>query len=603
MILKQMTTTGWLLWLILLWTCPAAATDKPVRLPATVSSWTDLRPARPLVIAADGPSFIMVGREDGMLHWVNLNSQQVESSKAASRISDAVRQGHTGTILLFDPAAGELISCRHDATGWIQLARQQMDLPMASPPQQRVQPVSYPDSIRPVRLAASLDGTQLCVSSPWQQSVWCFTLDDRGMPLADSCSQVRLKFFPGHIAALPDGGWLIADAYGGHLAVVRHSTAATSVESAQTIFGHHIGGIDLSPDGQSLLITHQVLSRVAHSTRDDIHWGSVMQNVVSLIDVSSFRLSKQEFDRQRRVIPLGDTGNAAGDPGPIIFREGGFLVASRAANRVWVTDSMSVPAQDITVGDYPDSMAMLDHEHVAVANLLQNTVHILNLTALSHFACIGSPPDQLTSAERGERLFFSGRLAHDRWMSCSSCHVDGHTSDLLPDTLGDHTFGSPKKIPSLFGVADTGPWGWLGNKSTLQDQVRQSLESTMHGGVTDAQTIDDLTAFLTTLQLPEPRTISPMHPGRKIFLQRGCTKCHSSPHFTSAATYDVGIDDEAGHSEFNPPSLRFLRLRSRYLHDGSFDSLEELLQSHPPTDKPPLQADDRRQLVEYLLSL
>ena len=37
-------------------------------------------------------------------------------------------------------------------------------------------------------------------------------------------------------------------------------------------------------------------------------------------------------------------------------------------------------------------------------------------------------------------------------MSCHSCHTDGHTSGRLADTLGDDTFGTPKRVLSLLGL-------------------------------------------------------------------------------------------------------------------------------------------------------
>ena len=53
----------------------------------------------------------------------------------------------------------------------------------------------------------------------------------------------------------------------------------------------------------------------------------------------------------------------------------------------------------------------------------------------------------MTAADRGERLFFDGRLSHDGWLSCQSCHTDGHTNNALADTLGDGSFGAAKRLP------------------------------------------------------------------------------------------------------------------------------------------------------------
>ena len=53
------------------------------------------------------------------------------------------------------------------------------------------------------------------------------------------------------------------------------------------------------------------------------------------------------------------------------------------------------------------------------------------------------PAPEPDAVARGERLFHDARLSHDGWMSCHSCHVDGHTNGLVADTLGDGSYGAP----------------------------------------------------------------------------------------------------------------------------------------------------------------
>ena len=59
--------------------------------------------------------------------------------------------------------------------------------------------------------------------------------------------------------------------------------------------------------------------------------------------------------------------------------------------------------------------------------------------------------------------------------------------------------------------------------------------------------------------------------------------CHRPPEYTSPERYDVGVNDEVGNREFNPPSLRFVSRRETLLHDGRARSLEEVFQKerHP----------------------
>ena len=59
--------------------------------------------------------------------------------------------------------------------------------------------------------------------------------------------------------------------------------------------------------------------------------------------------------------------------------------------------------------------------------------------------------------------------------------------------------------------------------------------------------------------------------------------CHRPPEYTSPERYDVGLSDEVGNREFNPPSLRAVSRRETLLHDGRARSLEEVFQKerHP----------------------
>src|SRR6185503_3289851 len=64
------------------------------------------------------------------------------------------------------------------------------------------------------------------------------------------------------------------------------------------------------------------------------------------------------------------------------------------------------------------------------------------------------PRRSMSEAETGEDLFYNARISHKGWLSCHSCHTDGHSNEALTDTLGDGNFGAPKRVLSLLGTAD-----------------------------------------------------------------------------------------------------------------------------------------------------
>jgi cytochrome c peroxidase len=195
----------------------------------------------------------------------------------------------------------------------------------------------------------------------------------------------------------------------------------------------------------------------------------------------------------------------------------------------------------------------------------------------------------LSLADQGERLFYDARLSHDGWMSCQSCHTDGHTNGLLSDTLGDGSFGAPKKIPSLLGVGASAPWTWTGSMTRLEDQVRKSIQTTMQGRETASNDdhVQALTAYLRSLQplslalTDAPGSADPsVSRGRNVFLDHKCDGCHVSPAYTSPQRFDVDLTDEVGNREFNPPSLLGVSRREPLLHDGRATTLSDLFQRH-----------------------
>ena len=144
----------------------------------------------------------------------------------------------------------------------------------------------------------------------------------------------------------------------------------------------------------------------------------------------------------------------------------------------------------------------------------------------------------------------------------------------------------------------------------LQNQVRTSLKSTMQGPDPGADQIEDLTAFLQTLS-PPPSLLGArgvvnseaVQRGRKVFAKEKCALCHVPPTYTSPKTYDVGLRDELGGTQFNPPSLRGVSQGGPYFHDNRAVTLEEVFTRyrHQLSDK--LSGQELSDLLWFLGSL
>ena len=466
---------------------------------------------------------------------------------------------------------------------------------------------------KPARIAVSSDCRSACVSMIWDHSVCIVPILESGIPQADGVRIIPLTFPPGELLALSDCRFLVADAFGGHLAVVDPQTA--SVVAVDDLSGHHIGGMTRDAAQNRILITHQRLSHVAETNRDDIHWGTLIQNNVTSIPESALLDAAGPLMNSARSFELGDVGNGAGDPSGIVTCDDGrYAVAVAGTDQVAVWSGQAEAPVFIDVGRMPTRLSAFGPSSALLClNTLDDTVSLIdNGNELLVVKVFGTPRLLENPEDRGAAAFFSAGLSHDGWMSCSSCHVDGHSPDLLTDTMGDRRFGNPKRIPSLLNSSVTGPWAWDGSQPSLPDQIRKTLATTMHRdersreeGPSDDSIANDLAAFLQTLKTPpSPRGQSAaMDRGRAIFSERGCIKCHDpEQHYTSPFTHDVGVTDEFRTRLFNPPSLNGLRHRRAFFHDARFRTLDTLLQSHPNAETI-LSADDSADLQAFLIAL
>jgi YVTN family beta-propeller protein len=470
----------------------------------------------------------------------------------------------------------------------------------------------------PVRLAVATDGSACIVASSWSRRLTFVDLARApatvGHPVSAVVGGLDLPFSPRELAFVGQGTKLVvADAVGERLAVV--DVKRRAVESLRSLPAHNIRGLALAPDGRTLVIAHQVLNRLAQASFDDVHWGLLIRNQLRVVRTEALWTAASDVALldASRLFDLGDVGYAAGDPAAAVFDvRGNLIVALAGVDEVAIAASPEQGPRRVVVGRRPTAVAPdPDSRWAYVADSLDDTISVVDIATGQRPATIRlGPRPEPTAADRGERLFSSAKLSHDGWMSCQSCHTDGHTNDLLSDTLGDGSYGAPKRVPSLLGVAATGPWTWTGSMARLEDQVRKSIATTMHGPKpTDAQ-VADLTAYLGALAPPAPdlwggATDDPAAVARgcEVFRERKCATCHVPPEYTSPERYDVGLVDEVGNREFNPPSLRAVSRRGAFLHDGRARSLEEVFRKERHPRGLVLTPGDIADLIAFLKTL
>jgi DNA-binding beta-propeller fold protein YncE/cytochrome c peroxidase len=548
-----------------------------------------LRQPAALCLSADGSRLYVANGRSGTISIIDCRTARVASEhRLGQTLADLAPLGDGNHLLAVDQAADTLLLLEVRDREARVVARQAV----------------APD---PVSLAVFSDGTGCVVASRWSRALTFVRIAGETLtPLGT----LELPFSP-HKMALVRGGTrlVVADAFGGSLAVV--DPRRRVIESSCTLPGQNIRGLAEAPDGRTLVVAHQVFRRLARTSFEDIHWGSLVSNELLALRLDALLGGEPGSDplRGSRTTDLGDPGNGAGDPAAVAFaRDGHIVVVLGGVDEVRIGTALGRLPVRASVGRQPSALAISPgSETVYVANTLDGTISVLDLaTGLFRALIALGPRPELTAAERGERLFSDARLSHDGWLSCQSCHTDGHSSGTSSDTLGDGGYGAPKRIPSLLGAGRTGPWGWLGTFEHLEDQVRQSIASTMQGPSPSETTVSDLVAYVQSLEAPAPaapRDASAVDRGRALFASRNCAECHAAPDYTTSGTYDVGLTDEVGHSRFNPPSLRGLGRREPLLHDGRARTLEELFSRHGHPHGARLSAEDASDLSAFLKTL
>lgn len=540
---------------------------------------------RPVALATAGEWLLVGNRRSGTICVVDPAAGSVLAEHAvARRISDMATLVEDRHLLVLDDAQGRLLRVSLDAREVS--VRSVANLPPAA-----------------ARLVVARDRRGVFVTARWSREVVSLTLD-RDLERPTREESIALPFAP-HDMLLVDGGrtLLVADAFGGQLALI--DATGSALLAVRELDGHNIRGLAISPDGKRLYIAHQQIHDGALADYEELHWGRMVRNVVRVLDVGDVLDAGTGRTLGGWLDEQGGIGGATGDPAAVVAAPRGLTaVAFSGVGEVVVRQNNR--ESRIAVGARPGAMLVLG-ERLYVANRFDDSVSVIDLRRAMPAGTISlGPTPDLTATERGERLFFDATISHDGWMSCHSCHTDGHSSGLLVDTLGDGDRGAPKRVPSLLGTRDTGPWGWTASADSLAVQVRSSVTTTLHGApLTDSRRAD-LVTFLESLEVPpSPGTGKPgeVARGRDLFGSLGCADCHTPPVFTSGATYDVGLADEKGRRRFNPPSLRGVGHRDRLFHDGRARSLNDVLVRYRHQLDSPISSRDLADLTEFLRSL
>jgi DNA-binding beta-propeller fold protein YncE len=548
----------------------------------------------------DKTTLCVANRRSGTVSFVDVRRERIRSESAIGKhLTDLAVLPDGKTVLTVDDERHELVafSCEGE--------RVRIRCRLAT--------ASYPASV-----VVSADGTWASVASLWSRRVQIVDLT----PLASAQTSVRLRirhtlrlpFAPRNQCILPDGSHLVvADAFGGNLALL-DAVEGKSI-ARHEIDGHNLRGLAVAADKKHLLIAHQILDQQAPALEEKVWRGQLMTNVVRSIPLEQLLKASVKLDESEIPTALKGSGQGAGDPaGLTVLDAEQYAVALAGVNELALVDDDGDIVRRVAVGRRPTALVSGSSGlPLVVLNTFDDSLSLVDAKSglVAGTIALGEQPT-LSAAERGELLFFDAHLSRDGWFSCHSCHTDGHSNGLLADTLGDNSYGTPKRTLTLRGTAFTDPWGWNGGMKYLQDQIDKSLRDTMHAPTVSGAQINDLLSFLHTLPPPpplEPATEDKedrqkMKRGEALFHERGCIRCHIPPvTYSSHQPRDVGFADENGLRTFNPPSLRGVGQGYRFLHDNRAATLDEVFTKYRHKVGDGLTAEERDELLRFLRSL
>lgn len=266
-------------------------------------------------------------------------------------------------------------------------------------------------------------------------------------------------------------------------------------------------------------------------------------------------------------------------------------------------------------------------------------------------------------AALGKQLFFDPRLSHDNSISCASCHVPSRAfTNGQRVAVGVHGRRGDRNVPTLVNRAGSGAQFWDMRASSLENQVALVLSSEVEMGASSLEAIaakvnaDEnyqrqfkdifgepatprnmavaIAAYERRLKAGEAaydrflagdtRALSADQTrGKNLFFKKfRCDSCHSGPNFTDeklrVRCYPVasGIPPREDGLKLKTPTLRNLVFTGPYMHNGSLDTLEQVVDFYSPSfqinadGKPDaklpivrVSARERRDLVAFLRSL
>jgi cytochrome c peroxidase len=254
-------------------------------------------------------------------------------------------------------------------------------------------------------------------------------------------------------------------------------------------------------------------------------------------------------------------------------------------------------------------------------------------------------------ATLGRVLFYDKRLSHDNSVACASCHRQANgfsdpnqfSAGINGQLTGRHSMGLSNV--TFYG---SGLMFWDERANSVEDQALRPIQSSSEMGSTLSEVVTKLsqttyypTLFQAAFGTPDvspdriaksiaqfersmisynskydaflngQQTLTPAEQaGESLFHGTArCSSCHETNAQIGENAVNVGLDavftdPGAGGGRFKTPSLRNVAVRGRFMHDGRFSTLEEVVNfySSQVQDNPNLDQRLRDPVIQLNLT-
>jgi cytochrome c peroxidase len=246
------------------------------------------------------------------------------------------------------------------------------------------------------------------------------------------------------------------------------------------------------------------------------------------------------------------------------------------------------------------------------------------------------PEDNKPTAERialGKALFFDPRLSASNFISCASCHNPAlGWSDGLKTANGHGMQKLDRSTPTILNTAFQAFQFWDGRARSLEEQAvapiiakgemaeimeellkelnavsgyRNLFEQAYPGeGINENTIARAIASFERTIISTESRfdrwlkgdkkalTLEEIEGFNLFKTKANCIACHSGFNFTDNGFHNIGLksNDDDGRYKIKPvaimkgafktPTLRDVALTAPYMHNGEYDTLEQVIEHY-----------------------